>query len=124
MSDHNERFVQLVDAAKSQIDELTVPELLGRQAHGEMTVLIDVREESEWAAGRAQGATHLSRGVLERDIGGCHPDLDTALVLYCGGGFRSALSALSLKEMGYRRVWSLAGGWKAWKLAKAPVEGE
>jgi rhodanese-related sulfurtransferase len=123
MSAHKTRFLAAVDAAKANIQELTVPDLLARRAKGEAFVLIDVREDHEWAAGRAAGAEHLSKGVLERDVEGRYPDLDSPLVLYCGGGFRSALSALALQEMGYRRVWSLAGGWRAWNTANAPTEG-
>lgn len=123
MSSHKVRFLRVVDAAKARIDELTVADLLARRSQGETLLLVDVREEHEWASGRAAGAVHLSKGVLERDVEAQYPDLDTPLVLYCGGGFRSALSALALQEMGYRRVWSLAGGWRAWNAMKAPTEG-
>jgi rhodanese-related sulfurtransferase len=83
--------------------------------------VLDVREESEWAAGHIEGARYLGRGVLERDIEALVPELDRELVLYCGGGFRSALSADSLQQMGFRSVASLAGGWKAWRAAGGPV---
>ena len=84
--------------------------------------VIDVREESEWAAGHALGAEHLGKGVIERDIEARVPDKNAEIILYCGGGFRSALSADSLQKMGYRNVASMAGGWRAWHEAGAPVE--
>jgi rhodanese-related sulfurtransferase len=89
---------------------------------GEEFVLVDVREESEWRASHAAGAIHLSKGVLERDVEGVVADRDRILVLYCGGGYRSALSAENLERMGYRNVYSLAGGWRAWKDAGLPTE--
>ncbi|MFL5599002.1 MAG: rhodanese-like domain-containing protein, partial [Gemmatimonadaceae bacterium] len=86
--------------------------------------VIDVREESEWAAGHARGAQHLGKGVIERDIEERIPDKNAELILYCGGGFRSALSADNLQRMGYTNVASMAGGWRAWQAAGAPVERE
>ena len=118
---HSPRFLALVDDAKSRISEIETDEVLARQERGEPIHLIDVREESEWAAGHARGATYLGRGILERDVEARFPDLDTPLVLYCGGGFRSALSADALRAMGYTKVWSLAGGWKAWRQAGGPI---
>ena len=85
-------------------------------------VLVDVREDNEWDAGHAAGAVHIGRGVIERDIVGLYPDKATEIVLYCGGGFRSALAADMLQRMGYEKVWSMDGGWKAWKDAGAPTE--
>lgn len=117
---HGARFVALVDAAKARIQEVDVPGALDLLAEG-AAVLVDVRETHEFAAGHGTGAVHLSKGVLERDIEARFPDLDTPLVLYCGGGYRSALSADALQAMGYRHVWSLAGGWRAWCAAAAPV---
>jgi rhodanese-related sulfurtransferase len=111
---HSPRFLALVNRAKEQIQEMPVAELLPRLGGDRAVVLIDVREAHEYAAGHLPGAVHLSRGVLERDLESRFPDLDTPLVLYCGGGYRSALSAERLQTMGYRRVWSLAGGWRAW----------
>ena len=85
-------------------------------------VLVDTREESEWAAGHAAGAIHLGKGIIERDIEKTIPDASKKIVLYCGGGFRSALAADALEKMGYRNVYSLAGGWRAWKAAALPIE--
>lgn len=85
--------------------------------------MIDVREDGEWNAGHAKGATHLGRGIIERDIVGVFPDKETELILYCGGGFRSAMSADMLQKMGYTNVTSMDGGWAAWKQAGGPVEG-
>jgi rhodanese-related sulfurtransferase len=88
----------------------------------EGATLIDVREDNEWDAAHAKGAVHMGRGIIERDIVQTYPDKDTELILYCGGGFRSALSADMLQKMGYTNVRSMAGGWKAWKEAGAPIE--
>lgn len=118
--EHGARFVALVDAAKARIEEIDVAGARALVANG-AAVLVDVREAHEFAAGHAQGAVHLSKGVLERDVEVRFPDPQTPLVLYCGGGYRSALSADALQAMGYRRVWSLAGGWRAWCAADAPV---
>ena len=119
---HSPRFLALVDDAKSRIREMQPSDLLSRLAAGEPLVLVDVREESEWAAGHAAGARYLGRGILERDAERLWPDLDTPLVLYCGGGFRSALSADSLRAMGYTEVWSLADGWRGWQAAGGAIE--
>jgi rhodanese-related sulfurtransferase len=113
---HNPGFEALVDEAKRHIREITAAEC--RKLDG---LLIDTREDHEWEASHAAGAKHLSRGVLERDIETVVPDKSAKLVLYCGGGFRSALSAESLQKMGYTNVWSLAGGWRAWNAAGLPV---
>ena len=119
---HSPRFLALVNEAKSRIQEMQPSELLDRLSAGERLVLVDVREESEWAAGHAAGAHYLGRGILERDVEQRWPDLDTPLVLYCGGGYRSALSAVSLQMMGYTQVWSLADGWRGWQAAGGAVE--
>jgi rhodanese-related sulfurtransferase len=118
--DHSPGFLKLVDDAKSRVREVSVEEARRRVEKGAR--LIDVREESEWAAGHARGAEHLGKGVIERDVEKRVPAMDTELILYCGGGFRSALSADNLQRMGYTNVFSLAGGWRAWKEAGAPVE--
>ena len=118
---HSPRFLAAVTAAKGRIAELTVAEWAAGPPPG--AALVDVREDAEWAAGRAAGALHLGKGVLERDVEAALPDLDQPIVLYCGGGFRSALAAAALVDMGYRRVYSLAGGWKAWRAADLPVVG-
>lgn len=119
---HSPRFLSLVNDAKSRIREMSAADLLERLAGGEAVELVDVREESEWAAGHARGARYLGKGVLERDIEAAFPDLDTPLVLYCGGGYRSALAADALQQMGYTQVWSLAAGWRGWRDAGGPVE--
>ncbi len=111
---HSPRFLSLVDRAKTRIAEVTVSELVPLLEGGASVVLVDVREAHEYAAGHLPSAVHLSKGVLERDIEERFPNLDTHLILYCGGGYRSALSAERLLDMGYRRVHSLAGGWRAW----------
>ena len=117
---HSAEFLAVVEDAKSRVKEVTVAETLKRMKDG--ANLIDVREDNEFEAGHAKGAIHLGRGIIERDIIGKYPEKDTELILYCGGGFRSALSADMLQKMGYTNVWSMAGGWSAWKNADAPIE--
>ena len=117
---HSPEFLKIVDDAKSRIREVNVDETR-RQLEGGKARLIDVREESEWEAGHAQGAQHIGKGVIERDIEQKVPDHKTELILYCGGGFRSALAADNLQKMGYTNVSSMAGGWRAWQAAGAPV---
>jgi len=119
---HSEGFIRLVDDARRRVREVSVGEALERAGRGG-AVLVDVREDDEWRAGRARGARHLGRGVIERDIEREIPDKSAELVLYCGGGYRSALAADNLQRMGYTNVYSMAGGWKAWREAGAPVEG-
>jgi rhodanese-related sulfurtransferase len=114
---HNPGFVALVDDARTRIREITAAKC--RSMH---CLLIDIREDHEWDDGHAAGATHLSRGILERDIETVAPEKSARIVLYCGGGYRSALSADSLAKMGYTDVWSLAGGWRAWQEAGMPIE--
>jgi rhodanese-related sulfurtransferase len=118
--DHSPGFLALVNDAKSRVREVSVEEARERVQQGAR--LIDVREESEWNAGHARGADHLGKGVIERDIEKNFSDKNAEIILYCGGGFRSALSADTLQKMGYRNVFSMAGGWRAWKEAGAPVE--
>lgn len=117
---HNPGFLALVNEAKSRTQEVDIAEYqkMPRDSH----VLIDVREDREWAEGHAAGAMHLSKGVIERDIESEIPDKSTTMVLYCGGGFRSALTAAELQKMGYTNVISLDGGWRAWNQAGLPVE--
>jgi rhodanese-related sulfurtransferase len=115
---HSSEFQAIVDDAKSRIKEVTVAETLGRIKDG--AKLIDVREDNEWDAAHAAGAAHMGRGIIERDIVQTFPEKETELILYCGGGFRSALAADMLQKMGYTNVFSMAGGWKAWKEAGAP----
>jgi rhodanese-related sulfurtransferase len=117
---HAPGFLQLVDDARARVPEVSVDEARARQAGG--AHLVDVREESEWAAGHAAGATHLGKGVIERDVEARIPDRDAEVLLYCGGGFRSLLAGDALRRMGYTKVASVAGGWRAWQDAGAPVE--
>lgn len=119
---HSAEFLAVVDDAKSRVKEVSVDETLERMKDG--AALIDVREDNEFEAGHAKDAVHLGRGIIERDIVGKYPEKDTELILYCGGGFRSALSADMLQKMGYTNVWSMAGGWKAWKDADGPIVQE
>lgn len=119
---HNQRFLDIVNDAKSRVRELTVDELKAKRAAGGKFALIDVREDSEWAAGHAAGAEHLGKGIIERDIEGRYPDNSAELILYCGGGFRSALAADALQKMGYSNVWSLAGGWREYQQFGLPIE--
>jgi rhodanese-related sulfurtransferase len=121
---HSTGFLKLVDDAKTRIRELTVEETRTRLLLNEGARLIDVREDHEWQAAHAAGAEHLGKGVIERDIEQLVPDKDTPLILYCGGGYRSALAADTLQRMDYKNVYSMAGGWKAWKEAGAPIETE
>ncbi len=118
--DHSKEFLQIVADVMPLIREVSVNEAVERREAG--AALIDVREDNEFQAGHAAGAEHIGRGVIERDIVGKHPDKDEELILYCGGGYRSALAAANLQKMGYTNVWSMAGGWTAWKEAEAPVE--
>jgi rhodanese-related sulfurtransferase len=120
---HSEGFLKIVNDAKTRIKEVTVAETRDRMAAPNAGArLIDVREDDEWRAGHAAGAEHLGKGIIERDIEAAAPDKSTELILYCGGGYRSALAADVLQGMGYTNVWSMAGGWKAWKDSGAPVE--
>lgn len=111
---HTQAFVDLVAEARAQIPETTCPAIHDRMTAGEALTIIDVREREEWDRGHLPGATHLSKGVIERDVEGLFPDKDAELILYCGGGFRSALAALNLKKMGYTRAVSMDGGWRTW----------
>jgi len=119
---HSEGFLKLVGDAKTRVHELGVEETRARLSSNPSARLIDVREDNEWGRGRAAGASHLGRGIIERDIEEKFPDRDAELILYCGGGYRSALAADNLQKMGYRNVHSLAGGWTAWQEANAPTE--
>lgn len=119
---HSPGFLALVRDAKTRVRETTVEEVRRRQQAGELLHLIDVREDREWRQGRAAGAVHLGKGVIERDVEQAFPDRDTELILYCGGGYRSALAADNLQRMGYRRVLSMDGGWRRWCDLAYPVE--
>ena len=113
----------VVDDAKSRIREISVEETLQHLREDANVKLIDVREDNEWFE-HAEGAIHLGRGIIERDIVQTFPDKKTEMILYCGGGYRSALAADMLQKMGYTNVYSMAGGWKAWKDAGAPTDME
>lgn len=119
---HSEGFLAIVTDAKTRVEEMDVEGYKALVAAGTPHVLIDVREESEFAAGYVKGALHLGKGVIERDIEAKVPDHDATLVLYCGGGFRSALAADNLLKMGYRRPVSLDGGWRALKESGLELE--
>jgi rhodanese-related sulfurtransferase len=119
---HSPGFLKLVNDAKKRVRETDCSDVKRRLDAREKLVLVDVREESEWARGHLPGATHLGKGVIERDVERVFPDKDAALVLYCGGGFRSALAGDNLQKMGYTNVISMDGGWKAWVDAGFPVE--
>ena len=110
---HAPGFLRLVDAARTRIREIEADELAQQRSQQPDAVLLDVREADEYAAGHVAGAEHLGKGVIERDIEARHPDLSTPLYLYCGGGYRSALAADALTQMGYRNVVSVNGGWRA-----------
>jgi rhodanese-related sulfurtransferase len=122
MTDKPSRFKDIVDDAKRRVHEVTVGDVQQRLERGEKLQLVDVREESEWMQGHAAKAVHLSKGVIERDVEKTFPDVDTELVLYCGGGSRSALAADNLQRMGYRNVRSLIGGFRSWREAGGPIE--
>jgi rhodanese-related sulfurtransferase len=120
---HSPGFLAIVDDAKARIREVSVEATL-KSVNGGEARLIDVREDNEWQAGHAKDAEHMSRGIIERDIETVVPDKDDELILYCGGGFRAALAADSLQKMGYTNVASMAGGWRAYIEANAPIEEE
>ena len=119
---HAPGFLKIVADAKSRVKECTVKDVQSRLAAGEKFTLVDVREEFEYAAGHLPGAMHIGKGVIERDIEMKIPDAATPLVLYCGGGFRSALAADAIQKMGYTDVISMDGGWSAWAGSGLPTE--
>jgi rhodanese-related sulfurtransferase len=119
---HSEGFLAIVNDAKSRIQELTVVETREHIERNPRVKLVDVREDSEWNAAHAAGAIHLGKGIIERDVEVTVPDKSTEMILYCGGGYRSALAADALQKMGYTNVFSMAGGWRAWKEAGAEIE--
>ena len=122
MARHAPRFLKIVEESKSRIREVTVKDIKGRLDRGEIFHLVDVREESEWSTGHLPTAIHLGKGVIERDVEGAIPDTGAEIVLYCGGGFRSALAADNLQKMGYTNAWSLDGGYREWVEAGHAVE--
>ena len=117
---HSPGFLAIVNDAKSRVPEINIDQYkaMAEQDH----ILIDTREDNEWQAGHAKGAVHLSKGIIERDIEHAIPDKSKTLVLYCGGGFRSAMAADNLQKMGYEKAISLDGGWRAWNEAGLPTE--
>jgi rhodanese-related sulfurtransferase len=119
---HSPGFLKIVNDAKTRIRQTDVNEVNEKLNRGDRFVLIDVREESEYARGHLPGAVHLSKGLIERDIEAWIPDHNTPIVLYCGGGYRSALSADNIQKMGYKDVLSMDGGWRAWTEAGLPTE--
>jgi rhodanese-related sulfurtransferase len=119
---HNPGFLKLVNDAKSRVQEIDIEGYQKMVAEGKPHVLVDTREDSEWSAGHVRGAIHLSKGIIERDIETKVPDKDTKLVLYCGGGYRSALVADNLQVMGYTDAISLDGGWRALQESGLPLE--
>ena len=119
---HSSEFKELVEIARANTSEVTIDEALSRAANG--ATLIDIREDSEWQDGNAKGAIHIGRGVLERDIVQTIPDKEAELILYCRGGMRSILAAETLQKMGYTKVYSMTGGWRAWVEADLPQEVE
>jgi len=118
---HSPQFLKLVNDAKKRVKETDVPEVKRRMDAGEKFLLVDTREDNEWANGHIAGAIHLGKGIIERDIEQAVPDTSTKLILYCGGGFRSALVADNLQKMGYHNVESMDGGWKGWVSAGLPT---
>lgn len=119
---HAAKFLALVNDAKKRVKETNVADVKRRMDTGEKVVLVDVREESEWAQGHLPGAIHLGKGIIERDVEQRVPDTGTKVILYCGGGFRSALAADNLQKMGYTNVESMDGGWKGWIGAGLPTQ--
>ncbi|HKT47535.1 MAG TPA: rhodanese-like domain-containing protein [Candidatus Acidoferrales bacterium] len=118
---HSPQFLKLVNDAKTRVKETNVADVKRRMDSGEKFLVVDVREDNEWAAGHIPGAVHMGRGVIERDIEQSTPDTGKKLILYCGGGFRSALVADNLQKMGYKNVESMDGGWKGWVAAGLPT---
>ena len=118
---HSEGFLKIVEDAKQRIKEISIEEVRAKQSQGDSFHFIDVREDHEWQNGYAEGASHMGRGIIERDIEEKMPDHTTEIVLYCGGGYRSALAADNLQKMGYANVYSMAGGYRAWKESGYPI---
>jgi rhodanese-related sulfurtransferase len=121
--EHSPGFLRLVEESRRRVRETTPEAIHARQRAGDVFHLVDVREDSEWEQGRAEGAVHLGKGVIERDVERMFPDRNADIVLYCGGGYRSALAADALQRMGYRRVQSMDGGWRRWCELGLPVTG-
>ena len=118
---HSPQFLKLVAESKARVKETNVAEVRSRLQSGETFLLVDVREDNEWASGHIPGAVHMGRGIIERDIEVKVPETSTKMILYCGGGFRSALVADNLQKMGYRNLESMDGGWRGWVAAGLPT---
>ncbi|MCA9048886.1 MAG: sulfurtransferase [Planctomycetaceae bacterium] len=118
---HSPRFLQIVETTRKLVRECTVLDVRDRRQAGDVFHLVDVREESEFAAGHLPGAVHLGKGIIERDIESVMPEADAPIVLYCGGGFRSVLAAHNLQQMGYTNVISMDGGYRGWTEAGLPI---
>lgn len=121
---HSPNFLKLVNDAKTRVKETNVADVKRRIDSGEKFILVDTREDNEWANGHIAGAVHMSKGIIERDVEKAVPDPKTKLILYCGGGFRSALVADNLQKMGYTNVESMDGGWRGWVEAGLPTAKE
>ena len=119
---HSPQFLKLVNEAKKRVKETNVEDVKRRMDSGEKFLLVDVREDNEWEKGHVPEAVHMGRGVIERDIETQVPETSTKMILYCGGGFRSALVADNLQKMGYTNVESMDGGWKGWVAAGLPTK--
>ena len=119
---HSEAFLNLVNDAKSRTKQTTTDEVMSRLEKGEQLILVDTREDNEWDRGHITGAVHISKGIIEREIETQIPDHEAEIILYCGGGFRSALSADNIQKMGYTKVFSMDGGWREWKSKGYPTE--
>jgi rhodanese-related sulfurtransferase len=122
MAKHSPRFLKLVEDMKPSIRELSIDDVKAKLDRGEKFHLVDVREESEWAAGHLPKAEYLGRGIIERDIETKIPNVNDEIILYCGGGFRSALAAGNLQKMGYQNVYSMDGGYRGWNEKGLPIE--
>lgn len=119
---HSPAFLKLVDDMRQHVRETDAETVMRRIRGGERFLLVDVREESEWKSGRIRGAVHMGRGIIERDIEAIVPGKETEIILYCGGGYRSVLSAANLMKMGYTNVVSMDGGWRKWTELSFPTE--
>lgn len=119
---HTEAFERLVAEIKPRIREISIDDVRAKQSSNKKFYFVDVREDHEWSEGRAQGAQHIGRGILERDIEKHIPDYDAEIVLYCGGGYRSAMAADNLQKMGYKNIFSMAGGMRAWRELNLPED--
>jgi rhodanese-related sulfurtransferase len=120
--DHSPRFLKLCEDVRKRVTEVSIDDVAARISRGDRFELVDVREESEFSKGRITGARHLGKGIIERDIEKAIPDPGADIVLYCGGGFRSALAAENLQRMGYTNVKSMDGGWRGWTAKGLPTE--